>query len=106
MDRLSSINQRIAELEATGSKPPVPTKPSRTDSDGNRRFQKMTAVIDQERCMNCGLCVDLCQEQAINMNLNNYTVEIDSSKCSGCGSCVNDCPGEAISLSKTARSAL
>ena len=65
----------------------------------------MTAAIDQERCMNCGLCVDLCPEQAINMNSNNYTVEIDSSKCTGCGSCVDDCPGEAISLSETARRA-
>jgi len=48
--------------------------------------------------MNCGLCVDICPEQAISMN---YAVAIDSSRCTGCGSCVNECPNEAIALSET-----
>ena len=64
----------------------------------------MTAVLDQERCMNCGLCVDLCPEQAISMS-SNYTVVLDSSKCTGCGSCINECPNEAISLAEPARRA-
>lgn len=102
MDQLSAITQRVAEIEATGTNLSAPIKQFNPASDGKRRFRKMTAVIDQERCMNCGLCVDLCPEQAISMN---YTVSIDSSKCTGCGSCINGCPNEAISLSEKARRA-
>jgi NAD-dependent dihydropyrimidine dehydrogenase PreA subunit len=64
----------------------------------------MIAAVDRERCMNCGLCVTLCPEQAISMGPN-YTVLIDSSQCTGCGSCINECPTEAISLAGPARRA-
>ena len=59
----------------------------------------MTAVVDQERCVSCGLCVELCPEQAISMSLN-YIVAIDPGTCTGCGSCVDECPNEAISLGR------
>jgi 2-oxoacid:acceptor oxidoreductase delta subunit (pyruvate/2-ketoisovalerate family) len=104
MDQLSAITQRIAEIEATSTNPPAPIKKSNTASDENRKALKMKAVLDQERCMNCGLCIDLCPEEAISMT-SKYTVVIDSSKCTGCGSCIDDCPNEAISLSETARRA-
>jgi Pyruvate/2-oxoacid:ferredoxin oxidoreductase delta subunit len=97
MNQLSAITQRIAEIEAISSDASVPVeRPSKTASDGEKRFRKMTAEIDQERCVICGLCVYICPEQAISMN---DTVTIDSSKCTGCGSCINECPNEAISLS-------
>jgi 2-oxoacid:acceptor oxidoreductase delta subunit (pyruvate/2-ketoisovalerate family) len=104
MDQFGAITQRIAEIEATSTNPPAPIEKSDTASDDNRRSLKMTAVLDQERCMNCGLCIDLCPDQAISMS-SNYTVVIDSNKCTGCGSCIEDCPNEAISLSETARRA-
>ena len=106
-NQLSAITQRIAEIEATSTtstNPPAPIEKSDTASVDNRRSLKMTAVLDQERCMNCGLCVDLCPEQAISMS-SNYTVVLDSSKCTGCGSCINECPNEAIYLAEPARRA-
>lgn len=103
-NQLSAITQRIAEIEATSTNPPAPIEKSDTASDDNRRSPKMTAILDQERCMNCGLCVDLCPDQAISMS-SNYTVVIDSSKCTGCGSCIDECPNEAISLAEPARRA-
>ena len=96
MDQFSAITQRIAEIEATRTNASAPMKrQSKTDSHGARMFRRMIAVIDQERCMCCALCVDVCPEQAISMN---HTVAIDSSSCTGCGSCVNECPNEAISF--------
>jgi 2-oxoacid:acceptor oxidoreductase delta subunit (pyruvate/2-ketoisovalerate family) len=69
-----------------------------------RRFAMMTAVIDYEKCISCGLCIDICPDQAISMN---NVVTIDSSRCTGCGSCVAECPSEAISMSDaTQRAAL
>ena len=58
---------------------------------------KTIAVVDTERCILCGLCVDICPEQAIAMN---EIVEIDVDKCTGCGSCVAECPNSVIALSE------
>ncbi len=50
-----------------------------------------SAIIDRDKCTECGLCVDLCRWDAINNNF-----EIDSIECEGCGVCVYFCPEEAI----------
>ncbi len=103
MNQLSATTHRIAEIEATGTDSSIPIeRSSKTASDGEKRFQKTTAVLDHQMCSCCGLCTDFCPEHAISMN---DTVMIDSNKCTGCGSCVNECPNEAISLSDVAQRA-
>ncbi len=49
------------------------------------------AVIDPERCSQCGLCRDLCRFQAIAADY-----RVDSISCEGCGVCVDLCPVQAI----------
>ena len=49
------------------------------------------AVINKEKCSECGLCRDLCRFEAIN---DNY--EVDPIGCEGCGVCVDFCPEQAI----------
>ncbi|MCW4051139.1 MAG: ATP-binding protein [Candidatus Bathyarchaeota archaeon] len=48
------------------------------------------AVIDPEKCVQCGRCMELCRFNAIT----DYTV--DSIHCEGCKVCVVNCPVEAI----------
>ncbi|HIJ56656.1 MAG TPA: P-loop NTPase [Deltaproteobacteria bacterium] len=50
-----------------------------------------TAVINKDKCTECGLCRDLCRWDAVS-----ETFEIDSIACEGCGVCVYFCPEEAI----------
>ncbi|MBU0734208.1 MAG: 4Fe-4S binding protein [Proteobacteria bacterium] len=50
-----------------------------------------TAVINQDRCTECGLCRDLCRWDAINADF-----EVDRIECEGCGVCVYFCPEKAI----------
>jgi MinD superfamily P-loop ATPase len=50
-----------------------------------------TAVIDPDRCTQCGLCRDLCKWQAIS---NDFVV--DPIACEGCGVCHTFCPEKAI----------
>jgi len=50
-----------------------------------------TAIIDKERCSECGLCQDLCRWQAITEDF-----KVDSITCEGCGVCVFFCPEKAI----------
>jgi len=58
------------------------------------------AEIDQELCVDCGICQELCRFDAINTLERNGGVSyhIDSVACEGCGVCDWFCPEEAISL--------
>jgi MinD superfamily P-loop ATPase len=49
------------------------------------------AVIDPDRCTQCGTCIDLCRFKAIKENF-----EVDDIECEGCGVCVDLCPEQAI----------
>lgn len=51
------------------------------------------AVIDKNKCIECGLCKNSCRFDAIN-----DSIQIDPFSCEGCGVCVIVCPEEAISL--------
>jgi len=50
-----------------------------------------TAIINQDKCTECGLCRDLCRWNAISEEF-----VVDSIECEGCGVCCYFCPEEAI----------
>jgi MinD superfamily P-loop ATPase len=50
-----------------------------------------TAIIDKDRCIECGLCRDLCRWNAIS-----EAFIVDAIECEGCGVCVDFCPETAI----------
>ena len=50
-----------------------------------------TAVIDKEKCIECGLCRDLCKWDAIDEDYHVLPIE-----CEGCGVCFYFCPEKAI----------
>ena len=50
-----------------------------------------TAVIDQDRCTQCGICIEMCRWNAISDDF-----IIDAIECEGCGVCVHFCPKQAI----------
>jgi Na+-translocating ferredoxin:NAD+ oxidoreductase RNF subunit RnfB len=54
------------------------------------------AVVDQEECNACEVCVDRCQVDAIQMD--DDIAAVDRAACIGCGLCVSTCPTEGISL--------
>ncbi|VEN74687.1 Cobyrinic acid ac-diamide synthase [Candidatus Desulfarcum epimagneticum] len=49
------------------------------------------AVIDPDRCSQCGLCRELCRFEAIDEDF-----RVDGISCEGCGVCVDLCPEKAI----------
>ncbi len=49
------------------------------------------AVIDYNRCVNCGSCESVCPERAI------HYAKVKRNKCIGCGRCAKVCPRGAIS---------
>lgn len=54
------------------------------------------AVVDQEACTGCGICVDVCQFGAL--KLDQGCSQVDEAVCMGCGVCVNHCPQGGIEL--------
>ena len=56
---------------------------------------RLIAIILHEKCGGCGICTDVCSENAIEVN-KQTSVNLDI--CIGCGRCVSECPNDAIIL--------
>jgi MinD superfamily P-loop ATPase len=55
------------------------------------------AAVDQELCVRCGQCAQVCPAQAI--TLDSYgKPRVNEGLCRGCGACINECPVGALRL--------
>lgn len=57
----------------------------------------MEVKVDDERCVGCGICVDNCAFDALEMDSRGVPHAKDFS-CEGCGLCVRLCPQQALAL--------
>lgn len=57
-------------------------------------FSGELAVINQEDCIQCGKCSEVCRFDAVMMKNDTYVV--DELACEGCGFCAKVCPSDAI----------
>lgn len=55
------------------------------------------AVINEEVCIKCGLCVMKCPRQAISREDGSFPL-VDAGGCIGCGACKAACPVKAITI--------
>jgi len=62
---------------------------------GTFELEPITAVIDEELCSGCQVCVNLCPFTAITYNKEKGVSEINDALCKGCGTCVSACPSGA-----------
>ena len=54
------------------------------------------AILDQDKCINCGACLSVCQFDGIQSE--NGTFRIEAMNCEGCGYCQRVCPTNAIQM--------
>ncbi len=59
-------------------------------------FSSELAVIDYDKCSDCGKCNDICRFKAVKNKDNKFFIE--SNNCEGCGYCSHVCPEQAITL--------
>jgi heterodisulfide reductase subunit A len=65
---------------------------------GNRkvRTEAITAVVNEDECIGCGLCEEICPYGA--PKVENGKSKILEVLCRGCGSCSAECPKRAITM--------
>ncbi len=61
-------------------------------------YSSLEAVIDNEKCISCGRCQQVCRFDAIDIINNEY--KVIPLNCEGCGYCQKVCPAEAIEMKK------
>ncbi len=54
------------------------------------------AAHNAETCSGCGVCVERCQMEAL--QLETETISLNPDRCIGCGLCVSTCPTDSIRL--------
>ncbi len=57
---------------------------------------KITTIIDQQKCTGCGLCLDVCPDRTISMEEGKAAVT--GEKCLQCGHCAAICPTGAVEV--------
>ncbi len=63
------------------------------DLQGHEFSSSLSAAVDRELCIDCGLCREVCRFDAVTEDF-----EIITLACEGCGFCVEVCPVDAITL--------
>ena len=56
-----------------------------------------TLTIDQERCIGCGLCVEICPHEVFVIT-NRKAQIVDKDRCMECGACAMNCPTAALAV--------
>jgi heterodisulfide reductase subunit A len=60
------------------------------------RTEALTSVVDEEQCIGCGLCEEICSYGAHYLeNSKSHTI---AALCRGCGACAAECPRRAITM--------
>lgn len=56
-----------------------------------------TLRLENEKCIGCGMCTDVCPHQLLSMDSGKVTIK-DKDLCMECGACALNCPASAISV--------
>lgn len=65
--------------------------------ENGKSILKRKAKVQDNICVACGTCVNVCPIGAISIIKGIYA-EVNYDKCVGCSKCANDCPADAITI--------
>lgn len=55
----------------------------------------LIAMVDEDACTGCGICVEVCPYEARTLNERKRIAEVNEALCVGCGACIAACPSNA-----------
>jgi heterodisulfide reductase subunit A2 len=55
----------------------------------------LIAMVDEDVCTGCGICVEVCPYEARTLNERKRIAEVNDALCVGCGGCIAACPSNA-----------
>ena len=56
----------------------------------------MAVKINKDDCIGCGICVDACPQEVLDLE-DGFAV-VDAEECISCGACADECPMSAIEV--------
>lgn len=54
--------------------------------------------IDREECTGCGICVDECPQEVLELDSEDIATVAHPENCDSCATCEDACPTEAITM--------
>ncbi|MFO8109155.1 MAG: CoB--CoM heterodisulfide reductase iron-sulfur subunit A family protein [Thermoplasmata archaeon] len=85
-----NISDTLAQALGAASKASIPMMKGFTKSEG------ITAVVDEDTCMGCRLCIDVCPFGSIDFNEEKGVAKVTPVLCKGCGLCTATCRSGSI----------
>jgi len=58
----------------------------------------VTLKLNKEKCIKCGMCLNVCPREVLSMNANKEIAIINRDRCIECGACTKNCPTTAITV--------
>jgi heterodisulfide reductase subunit A len=58
-------------------------------------FEPLIAVVDDECCSRCGICIGVCPYNARKIDEKEHKLVVTEALCVGCGACTAACPSGA-----------
>ena len=65
--------------------------------DINVSFASREILIDENICVDCGLCTGVCPTEALTLDKETFKLTFTRSRCIVCEQCIPTCPVQAIS---------
>ncbi|HHV61587.1 MAG TPA: CoB--CoM heterodisulfide reductase iron-sulfur subunit A family protein [Firmicutes bacterium] len=87
-----SIDETVAQAHAAAARACTVLSLEEIRSDG------IKSEVNKARCSGCGMCVDVCQYKAIELDFKERVAKINAALCKGCGACAATCRCGAITL--------
>jgi len=86
------ISDTVSQAKAAASSALIPL------IRGSVPVESATAVVNEDLCAGCGMCVDVCPYDAPALDELWGVSRINAVLCKGCGACAVTCPAKAIRL--------
>jgi heterodisulfide reductase subunit A2 len=64
-------------------------------SQDELEIDPLIAMVDEDVCTGCGICVEICPYEARTLNERKRIAEVNDALCAGCGGCIAACPSNA-----------